>query len=89
LYLDIISSGHVACASSYAWLSQVREQERILDLRCNEVHDLYALIDEFNIEVGVSMCSFKPTSIEDDPCLAALGSVHFGVQCLACHATST
>lgn len=30
---------------------QVRESEKSLDMRCNEIHDLYALIDEYEIAV--------------------------------------
>jgi hypothetical protein len=31
---------------------QVRSREKALDARCNELHDLYDLIEEFGIEVS-------------------------------------
>ncbi|KAJ9531588.1 hypothetical protein QJQ45_014947, partial [Haematococcus lacustris] len=33
------------------FLAQVRESERALDMRCNEIHEIYQLIDEFAIPV--------------------------------------
>lgn len=34
------------------FLASVRENEKKLDMRCNEIHDLYALIDDYTIPVG-------------------------------------
>lgn len=33
------------------FLAEVRESEKRLDFACNEIHDLYVLIDEYNIPV--------------------------------------
>lgn len=34
------------------FLATVRETEKALDMRCNEIHDLYALVDDYSIPVA-------------------------------------